>query len=86
MHSRMLKARFLPGQKLEINDKKKIIKETEEEIEQKMRRALTQKPVCIMKSSIEAPQRAETAAIFRYQSKNFMASTPEEEFLSFVGG
>lgn len=36
------------------------------------RRVLTQKPVLIMKSSIEAPIEAETSAIFTYHSKNFI--------------
>lgn len=36
------------------------------------RRVLTQKPVLIMKNSMEAPIRADPNAIFKYQSRNFI--------------
>lgn len=36
------------------------------------RRVLTQKPVLIMKNSIEPPIMADTTAIFKYQSRNFI--------------
>lgn len=35
---------------------------------------LTQKPVLIMKNSIEAPIIAEPTAIFKYQSRNFICN------------
>lgn len=45
------------------------------------RRVLTQKPVFIIKNSMEAPTKAETTEIFKYQSRNFIFTAQKENKL-----